>query len=139
MYQSAKLSTQINWQLVASCLAAQPKALEERNKWILQEQAEMEKRLQLMKDLQLVEFKTQYWHFYRLPSSSANQLSFRIVFMPIEVILSENEDSTGIIKMSEDIERHTLQRLALNYASEGNLSKLKIVTKRLTEIISSHK
>ena len=139
MQQSINISSQINWGIVANCLAIYHTTEEDRKNWQLNEQNEMEKRLQLMIDLQLVEFKTTYWHFFIPSESPKNNLSFRIVFTPIDVILSANEKSTGFIESSKDTEWQTLKQLALNYVKEGNLPKLKIVTKRLSEIIAINK
>jgi hypothetical protein len=133
------LPNQINWTLVAACLAHNLTSPEEQKTWIIQEKSEMEKRLQLMLDLDLPDLKTNHWHFIRLPPTPENTISFQLIFTPIDIILTLKDQALGTLERMEDTERQTLQNLALKYTNEGKYLELKRVTQRLSEIITLKK
>ena len=129
------LPNQINWTLVAACLAHDLTSPEDQTTWIRREKSEMEKRLQLMLDLDLPDLKTNHWHLIRLPPTPENTISFQLIFTPIDIILTLKDQALGTLERMEDTERQTLQNLALKYTNEGRYLELKRVTQRLSEII----
>lgn len=135
MNSLSHLPNQINWTLVAACLAHDLTSPEEQATWIRHEKSEMEKRLQLMLDLDLPDLKTNHWQFIRLPPTPENTISFQLIFTPIDIILTLKDQALGTLEMMEDTERQTLQNLALKYTNEGRYLELKRVTQRLSEII----
>jgi len=133
------LPNQVDWNIVANCIYNQETVQCSKEKWIESEKDAMQNRLNLMQDLNLEEFKTNYWHFKRSVAGSDNAEIINIVFSPIDITLKINSKSIAKIEPQSDLELQCLQALAIEYNNIKNYNKLKIVTKRLSHIIGEYR
>ena len=133
------LPNQIDWNMVANCIYNQQSDHVTKEEWIESEKDAMQNRLNLMRDLNLEEFKTNYWHFKRSFAGSDNAEIIYIVFSPIEITLKINSKSIAKIEPQSNLELQYLQALAIEYTNIKNYNKLKIVTKRLSHIIGEYR
>jgi len=133
------LPNQIDWNMVANCIYNQETVQCSKEEWIESEKNAMQNRLNLMRDLNLEEFKTNYWHFKRSVAGSDNAEIIYIVFSPIDITLKINSKSIAKIEPQSDLELQCLQALAIEYNDIKNYNKLKIVTKRLSHIIEEYR
>ena len=137
MNSLSHIVNQINWHLVASCLANKLNVEKGISNWIMFEKIEMVSRLQLMLDLNLLEFETKYWRIIKLPTLSSDEICFHVIFKPIDMILTFYNRSLIAIEIFEDLEWKCLQNLAQQYATAEDYLKLDIIKKRLNEIIAN--
>jgi len=133
------LPNQVDWNMVANCIYNQQTVQGSKEKWIESEKDAMQNRLNLMRDLNLEEFKTNYWHFKRSVAGSDNAEIIYIVFSPIDITLTINSKSIAKIEPQSDLELQCLHALANEYNNIKNYNKLKIVTKRLSHIIGEYR
>ena len=133
------LPNQVDWNMVANCIYNQETVQCSKEEWIESEKDAMQNRLNLMRDLNLEEFKTNYWHFKRSVAGSDNAEIIYIVFSPIDITLKINSKSIAKIEPQSNLELQYLQALAIEYTNIKNYNKLKIVTKRLSHIIAEYR
>lgn len=136
--QSTVLHNILDWNIIANCLYNKNIDLISREEWIENEKFILSKRLILMQSLDLAELNTDHWilKLIRSQNIGGDQKHFQIIFQPIDILL--NISDSGHTKLNSRLnnqEWQQMQNLAITYTASGNYDKLKIVSKRLSEIV----